>query len=147
MCHWGQTWWYWRKNNKGFFLIHVTSPGQPQLHVRLLWKSTLMDPRLHLNISELVAGGREKTESYTWAPKALPGNDSSLLLTVYLTKKIHCVVVHDFNRVEMYNLHQERLLCGWEVRQLTASPLFCHPRISLLFLRRGLQSLIWNPWG
>lgn len=63
-----------------------------------------MDPRLHLNIAELVAGGREKTESYTWAPKASPGNDSSLLLTVYLTKKIHHVVVHDFNRMEMYNL-------------------------------------------
>lgn len=51
-------------------------------------------------------------ESYTLAPKALPGNDLSLLLTVYVTKKIHHVVVHDFNRVEMCNFYQERLLCG-----------------------------------
>lgn len=43
-------------------------------------------------------------ESYMLALKALPGNDSSLLLTFYLPKKINHVGVHEFNREEMCNL-------------------------------------------
>lgn len=126
MCHWGYTWWYWRKNKRDFFLIHITFPGQPQLCVRILWKSTLMDPRLHLNIAELVAGGRENIESYTLAPKALPGNDLSLCSQfIWQRKSIMwlCMISPGWRCVVF---HQERLLCGWKVLQLTDSPLFCH---------------------
>lgn len=94
------------------------------------------------------AHGRRKRENRELhiALKALPGNDFSLC-SVYLTKKINRVVVHDFKRMEMCNLPS-----GKSPMWVKGSAVKCFSIIlSSTYLpslfRRALQSLFWNPWG
>lgn len=131
------------------FLSHshdLSSADRPQLHARITGDPSRGTPASSGTLPSY-GKGRERMESYRLALQAVPGNASSLLLTFYLPEKIKHVGLREFHRRRRVIFSQG--IHGGEgtFKDRCAPPLLCSPHPSLLFLTRGLRSLIWTPWG
>lgn len=115
-----------------------------QLH----WEHKMMDLSLHLEHC-WTHGRRKRMESYPLPLKALPENDSSLLFTFHLPKKISYVGVHEFNSMKN-NLLSGRPLMWMKGTVITAcvSPLFyvIH-RMSLFCSLKRFYNLLLKTCG
>lgn len=104
-------------------------------------------PAFIWNIAEFMAEGKERMESYTLWLLKLCLEMTHLFCSHFICQWISISwLCMSSTRWRCIIFHREGRLCGRKASQSTAcaSPLFCHSYISFLFLRRGLQSLIWN---